>query len=86
MQLPFDDDYIPFLFKKIKSTAQFTSHHVTSHTHTHTPPAGQYTIPSYVSADARDLMQKCMTVDPLKRITIIEIKSVGMMTCTRDVM
>ena len=37
--------------------------------------AGSYSIPSYVSEDARDLMTKMMTVDPMKRITIPQIKS-----------
>lgn len=53
--LPFDDENIRNLFRKIKG--------------------GVYTIPSYVSKDARDLISRMLVVDPLKRITINEIRS-----------
>jgi len=53
-KLPFDDEYIPTLFKKIR--------------------AGTFEIPSYVSPLCRDLISSMLVVDPLKRITINEIK------------
>merc|ERR1719321_1905409 len=52
--LPFDDENIPNLFKKIKN--------------------GVYNIPNYLSAQARDLIWRMLVVDPLKRITIPEIR------------
>lgn len=52
--LPFDDENIPNLFKKIKGAV--------------------YTLPSHLSAGARDLIPRMLLVDPLKRITITEIK------------
>ncbi|KAI3426244.1 hypothetical protein D9Q98_008620 [Chlorella vulgaris] len=54
--LPFDDENIPNLFKKIKG--------------------GIYTLPSHLSPGARDLIPRMLLVDPLKRITIPEIRSV----------
>jgi 5'-AMP-activated protein kinase catalytic alpha subunit len=52
--LPFDDENIPNLFKKIKG--------------------GIYTLPSHLSALARDLIPRMLVVDPVKRITIREIR------------
>jgi len=52
--LPFDDESIPNLFKKIKG--------------------GIYTLPSHLSPSARDLIARTLLVDPLKRITIPEIR------------
>ncbi|KAL3513137.1 hypothetical protein ACH5RR_025854 [Cinchona calisaya] len=52
--LPFDDENIPNLFKKIKG--------------------GIYTLPSYLSPGARELIPKMLVVDPMKRITIPEIR------------
>ncbi|XP_073270563.1 SNF1-related protein kinase catalytic subunit alpha KIN10-like isoform X1 [Primulina huaijiensis] len=52
--LPFDDENIPNLFKKIKS--------------------GLYTLPSHLSHGARDLIPRMLVVDPMKRITIHEIR------------
>ena len=52
--LPFDDENIPNLFKKIKN--------------------GVYNIPNYLSAQARDLIWRMLVVDPLKRISIPEIR------------
>nr|QSH71638.1 SNF1-related protein kinase [Hedychium coronarium] len=52
--LPFDDENIPNLFKKIKG--------------------GIYTLPSHLSALARDLIPKMLVVDPMKRITIPQIR------------
>ncbi|KZV33311.1 hypothetical protein F511_05434 [Dorcoceras hygrometricum] len=53
--LPFDDENIPNLFKKIKG--------------------GIYTLPSHLSAGARDLIPRMLIVDPMKRITIPEIRA-----------
>ncbi|XP_018493121.1 SNF1-related protein kinase catalytic subunit alpha KIN10 [Raphanus sativus] len=52
--LPFDDENLPNLFKKIKG--------------------GIYTLPSHLSAGARDLIPKMLVVDPMKRVTIPEIR------------
>ncbi|KAM0824043.1 hypothetical protein ACQ4PT_070470 [Festuca glaucescens] len=52
--LPFDDENIPNLFKKIKG--------------------GIYTLPSHLSGPARDLIPRMLVVDPMKRITIREIR------------
>eukprot|EP00238_Polyblepharides_amylifera_P000466 CAMPEP_0196572784 /NCGR_PEP_ID=MMETSP1081-20130531/2766_1 /TAXON_ID=36882 /ORGANISM="Pyramimonas amylifera, Strain CCMP720" /LENGTH=446 /DNA_ID=CAMNT_0041890217 /DNA_START=123 /DNA_END=1463 /DNA_ORIENTATION=+ len=52
--LPFDDENIPNLFKKIKGAI--------------------YTLPHHLSAGARDLIPRMLFVDPLKRITIPEIR------------
>lgn len=53
-RLPFDDEFIPALFRKINS--------------------GTYTIPSYLSSGARNLIQKMLKVNPVQRITIQEIR------------
>ncbi|KAF3444805.1 hypothetical protein FNV43_RR14498 [Rhamnella rubrinervis] len=52
--LPFDDENIPNLFKKIKG--------------------GIYTLPSHLSPGARDLIPRMLVVDPMKRMTIHEIR------------
>ena len=52
--LPFDDESIPNLFKKIKS--------------------GMYSLPSHLSTLSRDLIPRMLVVDPMKRITIGEIR------------
>ncbi|KAK1302337.1 SNF1-related protein kinase catalytic subunit alpha KIN10 [Acorus calamus] len=52
--LPFDDENIPNLFKKIKG--------------------GIYTLPSHLSPGTRDLIPRMLVVDPMKRITIPEIR------------
>ncbi|KAG5184181.1 SNF1-related protein kinase [Tribonema minus] len=53
--LPFDDESIPSLFRKIKS--------------------GMYSLPSHLSQLARDLIPRMLVVDPMKRITIPEIRA-----------
>jgi carbon catabolite-derepressing protein kinase len=53
-RLPFDDDYIPTLFKKING--------------------GIYHLPSWLSPDAKYLLSQMLIVDPVKRITIAEIR------------
>ncbi|KAL2343200.1 hypothetical protein Fmac_004485 [Flemingia macrophylla] len=52
--LPFEDENIPNLFKKIKG--------------------GIYTLPSDLSPGARDLIQGMLSVDPMRRMTIPEIR------------
>eukprot|EP00871_Galdieria_phlegrea_P004222 jgi/Galph1/4800/GphlegSOOS_G3480.1 len=52
--LPFDDENIPNLFKKIRG--------------------GIYILPSFISEQARDLISKMLITDPLKRITIEEMR------------
>ncbi|KAI8904549.1 KA1 domain/Ssp2 C-terminal domain-containing protein [Entophlyctis helioformis] len=53
-RLPFDDDYIPNLFKKING--------------------GIFTLPSFLSPPVRELVSAMLIVDPIKRITIPEIR------------
>lgn len=53
-KLPFDDEYIPSLFKKIRE--------------------GIFTIPEHISPYCADLIRQMLVVDPLKRITIAEIR------------
>ncbi|KAJ8570306.1 hypothetical protein K7X08_037278 [Anisodus acutangulus] len=53
-RLPFDDENIPNLFKKIKG--------------------GLYTLPTHLSPLARDLIPRMLTVDPMKRISIPDIR------------
>ncbi|VAH85270.1 unnamed protein product [Triticum turgidum subsp. durum] len=53
-KVPFEDDNIPKLFKKIKG--------------------GFYILPSYLSDLAMDLIPRILVVDPMKRITIREIR------------
>lgn len=52
--LPFDDESIPNLFKKIRG--------------------GMYSLPSHLSEMARDLIPRMLVVDPMKRITIPDIR------------
>lgn len=52
--LPFDDESIPNLFKKIKS--------------------GMYSLPTHLSQLAKNLIPRMLEVDPMKRITIPEIR------------
>jgi 5'-AMP-activated protein kinase, catalytic alpha subunit len=52
--LPFDDESIPHLFKKIKS--------------------GMYSLPTHLSQLAKNLIPRMLEVDPMKRITIPEIR------------
>jgi len=53
-RLPFDDEYIPTLFKKIA--------------------AGNYHMPNYLSQGATSLIRKMLSVNPVHRITIAEIR------------
>lgn len=52
--LPFDDESVQILFKKIRS--------------------GVYTTPDYLSKSVSQLIEHMLTVDPLKRATVKEIK------------
>ncbi len=52
--LPFDDESIPNLFKKIKS--------------------GMYSLPSHLSQSSRELILRMLVVDPIKRISISEVR------------
>ncbi|GJD12776.1 SNF1-related protein kinase catalytic subunit alpha KIN10 [Galdieria sulphuraria] len=52
--LPFDDENIPNLFKKIRG--------------------GIYILPSYLSEHSRDIISRMLITDPLRRITIEEIR------------
>lgn len=36
--------------------------------------AGAFTLPTHLSGSARDLLKRMLTVDPLRRITIEEIR------------
>jgi len=53
-RLPFDDEYIPLLFKKISG--------------------GIFTLPSHLSPETKQLLSSMLVVDPLKRITIENIR------------
>ncbi|KAL7009519.1 Protein kinase [Cystobasidiomycetes sp. EMM_F5] len=53
-RLPFDDDHIPLLFKKING--------------------GIYSMPPYLSQDARHLLSRMLVVDSTRRIKISEIR------------
>jgi len=53
--LPFDDENIRNLFRKIKG--------------------GIYTIPSYISKNAQDLIRRMLVVDPMRRINIEQIRN-----------
>lgn len=52
--LPFDDESVQILFKKIRS--------------------GVYTTPDYLSRSVAQLIEKMLTVDPMKRATIKDIR------------
>ncbi len=53
--LPFDDDSMSSLFKKIKE--------------------GRYYMPNFISADVQDLINRMLQPNPVKRMTISEIKA-----------
>lgn len=76
--LPFDDENIRNLFRKIKGELAFAfrrSHGaLRSRCGCRCCAGGIYSIPSYVSQGARDLMQRMLIVDPLKRISMGDIR------------
>ncbi|KAF9125173.1 Protein kinase [Mortierella sp. 14UC] len=63
-RLPFDDDYIPLLFKKING----------KYHHSSILLGGIYSLPSFLSPETKYLLTSMLVVDPLKRITIAEIR------------
>lgn len=68
-RLPFDDEYIPALFRKIRCMlCYYKNYDYFFHI------AGIFEIPSYISDNCKDLLCAMLIVDPLKRITIPEIK------------
>lgn len=73
-RLPFDDEYIPTLFKKINGNITYTYISVLKLNSKKKKLGGIYTMPSYLSADTKVLLTSMLVVDPLKRITIQEIR------------
>ena len=69
-RLPFDDDCIPLLFKKIQSASSAALTRLIT-------PDGTYAIPPYLSADARYLIQRMLAVDSNKRAKIPEIRQMA---------
>ncbi len=53
-RLPFDDEYIPSLFKKIAQ--------------------GNFSVPNFLSGGAVDLIRRMLMVDPVRRISVQEIR------------
>lgn len=72
-KLPFDDEHIPTLFKKIES-ACFPLVLSAAPKLTVMHKDGVFHIPSHVSEPARHLLKRMLEVDPLKRCTIAEIR------------
>ena len=70
-RLPFDDDYIPNLFKKINGTIKKLNNVKSSFIPN---IGGIFTLPSFLSPQARSLLSEMLVVDPMKRITIQEIR------------
>jgi len=73
-RLPFDDDHIPMLFKKING--KLVKAAVSSNC---TDPAcgklgGIFSLPPYLSPGARHLLSRMLLVDSNKRITLAEIR------------
>lgn len=75
-RLPFDDEYIPTLFKKIKGLCfpYFLFLLFFIYSHLWIIIGGIFTIPSYVSNDAKEVLYAMLNVDPVKRISIQEIR------------
>ena len=63
-RLPFDDENISVLFRKIKSRAACVE----------STADGLYRLPSFLSEGGRDLIPEMLLNDPVKRITIPEIR------------
>jgi 5'-AMP-activated protein kinase, catalytic alpha subunit len=85
-RLPFDDDSMANLFLKIRCMLPSLVHNFIT-----TPPpqqqpwcsrifsagiAGVFSIPEHVSPECKDIISQMLIVDPLKRITIAEIRYV----------
>jgi serine/threonine protein kinase len=81
-KLPFDDDYIPNLFKKINgifsplfsSVALYLTSLTLHPLSISWAQGGIFTIPSFLNVAERDLLTSMLAVDPLKRITMQEIR------------
>ena len=81
-RLPFDDEYIPTLFKKINGWSlsllfPFVPLPLRSSSlppYLSLPAGGIYHLPAYLSPDAKYLLSQMLIVDPVKRITISEIR------------
>jgi carbon catabolite-derepressing protein kinase len=68
-RLPFDDDHIPMLFKKINGALAHAASDGTD------PLAGGiFSLPPFLSPGARHLLSKMLVVDSNKRISISEIR------------
>ena len=66
-RLPFDDENISALFRKIKSTPRCVAFSLD----------GLYRLPSFLSKGARDLIPELLMNDPVKRITIPELRKLA---------
>lgn len=82
-RLPFDDDHIPLLFKKINgASCSFRSrprparaHRAETDSDLVRPLAGGiFSLPPFLSAEARSLLSRMLTVDSNKRIKLHEIR------------
>lgn len=77
-RLPFDDDHIPLLFKKINGACKYLS--LSQHSKTDgvcSPTGGIFSLPPFLSAEARSLLTKMLTVDSNKRIKLHEIRQLA---------
>lgn len=88
-KLPFDDEYIPTLFKKINGELRSRPERCLPASLSRCDEAdifyflsiphvffsgGIYSLPSYLSSEAKHLLSSMLVVDPVKRITISEIR------------
>ena len=70
-RLPFDDDHIPLLFKKINGARCFL--HCSASTDPE-PSGGIFSLPPFLSTEARHLLSRMLLVDSNKRIKLHEIR------------
>lgn len=73
-RLPFDDDYIPTLFKKISRKYSTTAWYGYKRRTNAVRIEGSYSVPSYLSPEAVTLLRKMLVVNPVSRITVAEIR------------
>lgn len=71
-RLPFEDDDVQTLFTKISRTSSSTPATARSYSLS-VCIDGVYYVPPHLSADARHLINAMLEVDPVKRITIVDI-------------
>lgn len=71
-KLPFDDEYIPALFRKINGGLLLA--HRAAETDPLHSPGGIFSIPSHLSEEPRNLLKRMLVVDPVRRATIAEIR------------